>query len=504
MSSSGPPSSTRFPSPISMSTSSSSSSGITSRLAKDVWRRRDASKGEIRTSRCTPRSADSRPYAWGPERMNVALLIPASSPGSTSSSSTRKPRRSAHRRYIRRSISAQSWDSVPPAPAWMLATASLSSYSPPSSDSSSRRSTSLSSDSSRRRSSAWRSRSSSSDRSSSMARASARRRARASYRSASLRSRARRVVRSCARGGSSHRSGADAAFSSSSACARLRSTSKVLLRRREPFGELLDAFGVFAHERTWYRPRRIPIRTRGAVTRLASSGGGRLGGEVGHPGIDTVHGVLVPDPRGDLPGPGPQLGSLLPGVQGLGALGRAFQVGQGLRRLVAPVVVERQLLEVLLDRFPEDLLLERRGDPRVQLAPPGGDERRQRRLLDQHVPERALQLGIPAELPDDLGPQKLRQVLGRVAVVDAFEHPHREAPPHHRGGLGQVPGPLRQPVDPGDEQSLQAGRQQARGGRRQGPGAAAVRHPALHDGAEQLLDVQRVPSARLTISARVA
>ncbi len=56
--------------------------GITSRLANDVCRRFCASNGEIRTSRWTPRSADSSPYAYGPWTMNVALLMPASSPGS--------------------------------------------------------------------------------------------------------------------------------------------------------------------------------------------------------------------------------------------------------------------------------------------------------------------------------------------------------------------------------------------------------------------------------------
>ena len=47
----------------------------------------------------------------------MADLIPASSPGETSSSSTPKPRFSAQRISIRSTISAQSWASVPPAPA---------------------------------------------------------------------------------------------------------------------------------------------------------------------------------------------------------------------------------------------------------------------------------------------------------------------------------------------------------------------------------------------------
>ncbi len=48
--------------------------------------------------------------------MNVADSSPASWPAVASSISTSKPRRSAHRWYIRSSISHQSWASVPPAP----------------------------------------------------------------------------------------------------------------------------------------------------------------------------------------------------------------------------------------------------------------------------------------------------------------------------------------------------------------------------------------------------
>src|SRR5882757_204381 len=62
--------------------------------------------------------------------MKVADFSPASSPGEASAISTSKPRRSAQRKYMRRRISAQSWESVPPAPAWTVTTASPASYSP--------------------------------------------------------------------------------------------------------------------------------------------------------------------------------------------------------------------------------------------------------------------------------------------------------------------------------------------------------------------------------------
>src|SRR4051794_38431367 len=114
-----------------MSTSvTASTSGDTSTSANDVWRRDCASNGEMRTSRCTPFSAEKSPYAFSPRAMKVADLMPASSPSLASTISTLKPRRSAQRWNIRRSISAQSWESVPPVPACTDTTASPESYGP--------------------------------------------------------------------------------------------------------------------------------------------------------------------------------------------------------------------------------------------------------------------------------------------------------------------------------------------------------------------------------------
>ena len=109
------------------SSSASSSIGITSSDANDVWRRFCASNGLMRTRRCTPRSADNRPYTFVPRTVSVADLMPASSPCWMSSTSASKPSRSAQRVYMRSSISAQSWLSVPPAPALIVAIASEAS-----------------------------------------------------------------------------------------------------------------------------------------------------------------------------------------------------------------------------------------------------------------------------------------------------------------------------------------------------------------------------------------
>ena len=131
----------RSPSSISTSTSSSTQ-GVTSTRAKAVCRRCAESNGDSRTSRCTPFSAPMMPYAFSPSTSNETDLRPASSPGEASSSSLLKPRRSAQRRYMRNSISAQSIESVPPAPALIVTTAGPASYSPekraPSSNSSMR------------------------------------------------------------------------------------------------------------------------------------------------------------------------------------------------------------------------------------------------------------------------------------------------------------------------------------------------------------------------------
>src|SRR5438093_51060 len=113
-------------------TSTSSTSGTTASEAKLVCRRREASNGEIRTSRCTPISPRRYPNAYSPDTSTVADLMPASSPGSRSTTSAFKPARSHHLRYIRSSICAQSCDSVPPAPGWIDTIAAFVSWDPES------------------------------------------------------------------------------------------------------------------------------------------------------------------------------------------------------------------------------------------------------------------------------------------------------------------------------------------------------------------------------------
>src|SRR4029453_2708973 len=227
--------------------------------------------------------------------MNVALLIPASSPGRISSTSTSKPWRSAHRRYIRSSISAQSCDSVPPAPAGRGATASLLSYSPPRSAVSSSPSISVlraeTVCSSSRSSSGRPSR----QRSWSVAGASARRRSRDSNRSTSARSRARRVVSCWARAGSSHRDGSEAPCSNSATWARLASTSKELLGRGDALGQVLDPLGELAHAAYRTRlpnPCRTSLRIRGARHRDEAPAGPTVRRRAAGPAVRVKEGTM--------------------------------------------------------------------------------------------------------------------------------------------------------------------------------------------------------------------
>ena len=98
--------------------------------ANVVWRRFCESYGLIRTSRCTPRSARSQPYARRPSTSKVTLFRPVCSPSVWSRTSVENRCRSAQRRNMRSSISAQSVASVPPAPALIVTSAPRWSYSP--------------------------------------------------------------------------------------------------------------------------------------------------------------------------------------------------------------------------------------------------------------------------------------------------------------------------------------------------------------------------------------
>src|SRR5437588_2463894 len=216
-----------------------SSSGITSTSAKDVCRRWFWSNGEMRTRRCTPCSDRSRPYARGPRTRKVALFKPASSPRDSSTISVSNPRRSAHLRYMRSSISTQSWASTPPWPTEMVMTALWFAYGSVKSRSSSCARTSLVKDA---RSSA--SCFSSSGSPCASWSSSTRSRARLSSRShVAISSRFSEASRAIwpARRGSSHTPGLVSSASSSSALLALPGRSKVLLELQDPVQEF---FGV--------------------------------------------------------------------------------------------------------------------------------------------------------------------------------------------------------------------------------------------------------------------
>ena len=108
----------------------SSTNGNTYTDTKLVCRLALESKGEIRTSRCTPFSPFKKPNAKSPSTSMVTVLIPATSPSCSTNSLVLNPCFSAYIRYIRISILAQSQLSVPPAPAVIWRTALSLSSSP--------------------------------------------------------------------------------------------------------------------------------------------------------------------------------------------------------------------------------------------------------------------------------------------------------------------------------------------------------------------------------------
>ena len=101
----------------------SSTSGYTYTDAKEVCLFALLSKGDILTNLWTPFSPFNHPKAKSPSIWIVAVFIPATSPGWLFSSLILKLFFSPHIKYILKSISAQSQDSVPPAPAviWRIA-----------------------------------------------------------------------------------------------------------------------------------------------------------------------------------------------------------------------------------------------------------------------------------------------------------------------------------------------------------------------------------------------
>ncbi len=108
-------------------------------------------------------------------------------------------------------------------------------------------------------------------------------------------------------------------------------------------------------------------------------------------------------------------------------------------------------------------LLEGRRDRRVELATPARRKRRQRRLVEQPVPESADELWVAPELAHDLGAEELCEIVARPLPGDVFENPHRELAAEDGGDLRQPAGTVRQSVDPRDEEALERRWEERRG-----------------------------------------
>src|SRR5438034_4015170 len=190
----------------------------------------------MRTRRWTPCSERSRPYARGPRTMKVALFRPASSPRDSSMISVSKRCRSAHLRYMRISISTQSWASIPPWPTEMVTTALWLAYGSVNSKSSSCERSSLA----RAERSSTTCFSSSWSVSASFSRSTSSRARRSSRAHVATRSRCSLASRAfwLARRGSSQAPGFVSSASSSSARFALTDRSKVLLELQDPVQKL--------------------------------------------------------------------------------------------------------------------------------------------------------------------------------------------------------------------------------------------------------------------------
>ena len=88
-------------------------------LAKLVCLLAPESKGEILTNLWIPDSFLSQPKTYSPSILIVEDLIPASSPLCSLIKVDLNFLISDHFKYILLNMSAQSWLSVPPAPAWI-------------------------------------------------------------------------------------------------------------------------------------------------------------------------------------------------------------------------------------------------------------------------------------------------------------------------------------------------------------------------------------------------
>src|SRR3989344_5732589 len=91
-------------------------SGKTSIKANEVWRNPLAENGEILTRRWTPDSPFKVLYVFSPVISQTAFLMPFCSPKDWLRTVNPQPLFWAYRWYILKSIDAQSWASMPPAP----------------------------------------------------------------------------------------------------------------------------------------------------------------------------------------------------------------------------------------------------------------------------------------------------------------------------------------------------------------------------------------------------
>ena len=123
-------------------------------------------------------------------------------------------------------------------------------------------------------------------------------------------------------------------------------------------------------------------------------------------------------------------------------------------------MVVREPLEVVVERVRVERL-ERRGDAGVELPLPGRRERRERRVVQEPVRERALEDRVAANLAHDLGAEERGQTLGRRRSPTTSSSAATGNVRPMAAATGASCARLRgQAVDPGDEEVLERRREE--------------------------------------------
>jgi len=232
----------------------------------------------------------------------------------------------------------------------------------------------------------------------------------------------------------------------------------------------------------------LPDRVEGAAQVEAHVD--RLGQRVGVHRQVAERGERLLEPRHRLP------------VRGalLGPVARLARVARRALPSLAPEAVVGEAIHVL-QRAPRLQPLHRLRDAGVQRAAARLGEAAVGHVVGQHVPERVLEVGEESRLVEELAGLERGQVAGQVIALlrDLLQQGQRHVHAHHRGGLQEALGSVRQPVDARGQDGLHGGRDlQGLDDLRLPVGPRLPRQdPHLAEGPHRLLQEERVAVGEL-------